>query len=309
MKIHGNAAKRGRRSLVDANPQSCRPILTYAAAQRPCESGPDDGFRQFQGINSWQMLELAKEIEMLVPRRIIPALFLLSFAIGPLVLAADPANSLSDEEKKAGWKLLFDGKTTAGWRGYNMKEMPKGWKVIDGALIRVSGGAGGKGAGGGDDIITLEEFADFELSLEWKIVAGGNSGVLYRVVEGAVTSWHVAPEMQVLDDSKWPKRDKRQLAGSLYDLYAPAKAAAKSSGDWNVAKVIANGKHVEHWLNGEKLLEYELNSDDWKERVAASKFRKLADFAKAMKGHICLQDHSDRVEYRNIKIRPLKSKP
>jgi len=189
-----------------------------------------------------------------------------------------------------------------------MKEMPKGWKVIDGALVRVSGGPGGKGAGGGDDIITIEQYGDFELTLEWKIAAGGNSGVLYRVVEGADTSWHVAPEMQVLDDAKYPRRDKRQLAGSCYDLYAPAKAVTRPAGEWNQAKVVADGEHVEHWLNGEKLLEYELDSDDWNNRVANSKFRKLARFAKAMKGHICLQDHSDRVEFRNIKIRLLDRK-
>jgi lysophospholipase L1-like esterase len=224
----------------------------------------------------------------------------------PMLLAGSgPPNSLSEEEKQAGWRLLFDGKTTSGWRGYRMEAMPRGWKVLDGALVRISGGAGGKGAGGGDDIITIEQFDNFELQLEWRIVAGGNSGVLYRVTEDAETSWHVAPEMQVLDNTAHPNRDKRQLAGSLYDLYAPTKDVTHRPGEWNQAKVVANGNHVEHWLNGEKIVEYELRSADWKQRIAHSKFKDMPKFAQQLKGHICLQDHSDRVEFRSIKIRPL----
>jgi hypothetical protein len=178
--------------------------------------------------------------------------------------------------------------------------------VIDGALVKLKPGAGGKGAGGGDDIITVEQFDNFELSVEWKIVSNGNSGILYRATEDAVTSWHVAPEMQVLDNTKHPSRTKTQLAGALYDLYAPEKDVTKPVGEWNTAKVVAAGKHLEHWLNGVKLLEYELGSEDWNKRIAASKFKDMPKFAQATKGHICLQDHSDRIEFRNIKIRPLK---
>lgn len=221
--------------------------------------------------------------------------------------AAEPApNSLTDAERTAGWRLLFDGKTTDGWRGYKKDAVPPGWQVIDGALVRVKGGEGGLGAGGGDDLVTNDEFDDFELALEWKIVAGGNSGVLYRVTDDAATSWHVAPEMQVLDNSRWPDRDKRQLAGALYDLYQPVKDVTHAPGEWNAARVVARGNHVEHWLNGVKLLEYERGSDDWNARIAGSKFKNLSNFAKADKGRICLQDHSDRVEYRSIKIRELK---
>lgn len=216
-----------------------------------------------------------------------------------------PPNTLTAKEKKDGWRLLFDGKTTKGWRGYKMKVMPKGWQVIDGALVRVSGGKGGKGAGGGDDIITVEQFDDFELSLEWKVVASGNSGILYRVTENAATAWHVAPEMQVLDNTPHRRRDKRQLAGALYDLYAASKDVALGPGKWNRVRIVARGKHVEHWLNGVKIVQYELSSEDWKRRVARSKFRNMPNFAKAMKGHICLQDHTRRLEYRSIKIRPL----
>jgi predicted amidohydrolase len=218
----------------------------------------------------------------------------------------DPApNTLTSAEKQAGWKLLFDGQTTNGWRGYNQKEMPPGWKVIDGVLTRVSGGEGGKGAGGGDDIITLDQYDDFELTLEWKIVAGGNSGLLYHVTEGATTAWHVAPEMQILDNTKWPTRDKRQLAGACYDLYAPAKDVTNPTGEWNQVRLVVRGPHVEHYLNGTKQVEYDIGSDDWNQRVAASKFKDKSNFAKATKGHICLQDHSDKVEFRSIKLREL----
>lgn len=217
-----------------------------------------------------------------------------------------PPNTLSEKERTTGWKLLFDGKTTDGWRGYKMDKMPPGWKVIDGAMVKVKPGAGGKGAGGGDDIITIQQFDNFEFTVQWKIVSNGNSGILYRVTEDAITSWHVAPEMQVLDNTKHPNRKKSQLAGALYDLYAPAQDVTKTVGKWNTAKVIADGNHVEHWLNGVKLLEYELGSDDWNKRIAASKFKNMPKFATAMKGHLCLQDHSDRIEFRNIKVRPLR---
>jgi hypothetical protein len=188
-----------------------------------------------------------------------------------------------------------------------MDKMPPGWKVIDGALVRVSGGAGGKGAGGGDDIITVAQFDDFELQLEWKIVdRAGNSGIILRASEDALTSWHTGPEMQILDNAAYPGRNVRQLAGACYDLYAADKDVSRPRGEWNAVRVLADGNHVEHWLNGVKLLEYELGSDDWRERVAKSKFRNMARFqTPPAKGHICLQDHTARIEYRNIKIRPL----
>jgi hypothetical protein len=237
-----------------------------------------------------------------------------TFPLMLVLLAAEPGakqkNSLTGDEKKAGWRLLFDGKTTEGWRGYKMKEMPPGWKVIDGALVRTSGGAGGKGAGGGDDIITVEQFDNFELRLEWKIVdRAGNSGIILRASEDAVTSWHTGPEMQILDNAAYPGRDVRQLAGACYDLYAPVKDASRPRGQWNAVRVLADGRHIEHWLNGVKLLEYELGSDDWKARVAKSKFKNMVRFKDPpMKGYICLQDHTARLEFRNIKIRPLPEK-
>jgi hypothetical protein len=222
-------------------------------------------------------------------------------------LAAEPPlNTLSDEEKKAGFKLLFDGKTTDGWRGYKMKDMPPGWKVIDGILTRTTGGSGGKGAGGGDDIVTQDQYDNFELRLEWRVGRGVNSGILYRAIEDAATSWHVAPEMQVLDNAGWGEKETRHHAGALYDLYAPAKDVTRKPGSWNEVKLIANGNHIEHWLNGEKVVECELNSDDWNARVAKSKFKDKPKFAKATKGHIVLQDHSGNIEYRNVRLREIK---
>ena len=221
--------------------------------------------------------------------------------------AAAQDNRLTDAEKKAGWRLLFDGKTTEGWRGYKMKKMPTGWRVIDGALVRVSGGEGGKGAGGGDDIVTIEQFDNFEMRLEWKVVdRAGNSGIVLRASEDATTSWHTGPEMQVLDNAAYAGRDKRQLAGACYGLYAPVRDVSRPRGEWNAVRVVAKERHVEHWLNDVKLLEYELGSDDWNSRVAKSKFKDMKHFREPpMKGHICLQDHTSRTEYRNIKIRPL----
>lgn len=225
------------------------------------------------------------------------------------VAVAEP-NSLTDAEKQAGWQLLFDGRTTNGWRGYKMDRIPAGWQVIDGALVRVAGGTGGKGAGGGDDIITLKQYDDFELKLEWKVVdRAGNSGVVLRAQEDAATSWHTGPEMQVLDNAAYSGRNPTQLAGACYDLYAPVRDVSRPRGEWNEVRVLARKGHMEHWLNGVKVVEYELGSADWKKRVANSKFKNMKYFhSPPLRGHICLQDHTSRTEYRNIKIRTLEDR-
>jgi len=241
-----------------------------------------------------------------LPSLVVLAALLLACRV--CVRGADQArepNTLTKAEKQAGWKLLFDGKTTEGWRGYRKQTLPPGWKVVDGVLARVRGGAGGKGAGGGDDIVTTEEFENFDLHLEWKTVAKGNSGVLYHVSEEPVTAWHYAPEVQILDNTAHPGRSPKQLAGACYDLYAPAKDATRPVGQWNHMRILVQGAHVEHWLNGGKIVEYELWSEDWNRRVARSKFKNRPKFGTIKKGPICLQDHSDRIEFRNIKIRPL----
>jgi hypothetical protein len=216
-----------------------------------------------------------------------------------------PANVLTEDEKKQGWRLLFDGKTTHGWRGFGKQEAPvgptgePGWSVIDGCLVRT---------GPGGDLITTDQFENFELSLEWRVSPGGNSGIFYRVAEGPDFQWvwQTGPEMQVLDNAE--HRDSRSpvtSAGANYALHAASADVTQPVGLFNHAAIIVKGSHVEHWLNNQKLLEYELNSQDWKERVAASKFATMKAYGQMRRGHIALQDHGDRVWFRNIKIREL----
>jgi hypothetical protein len=245
---------------------------------------------------------------MIIPR-ILCAFAAFALFAGTRLSGADAApNTLTEDEKAAGWVLLFDGTTANGWRGYKMDKMPPGWEVKDGVLACVKNGAGGKGAGGGDDIVTTAEYDNFELSLEWKTVKNGNSGVLFHVSEEPVASWHYAPEVQILDNTAWPTRDTRQLAAACYDLYAPAKDVTRPVGEWNQMRILVDGAHVEHWLNGEKVVAYELWSDDWKSRVAKSKFKNKPLYGTFKKGLFALQDHSDRIEFRNIKIRIVKER-
>lgn len=154
----------------------------------------------------------------------------------------------------AGWRPLFDGKTTAGWRGFKQKEMPAGWSVVDGALTR-----GGKAG----DIVSIEQFGDFELTLEWKIAAGANSGLFYRVVETPDDGpmWQVAPEYQLIDDRgyKGPLKATQKTAAN-YDLQPPGQDATKPAGSWNTTRIVVNGSHVEHWLNGVQIIALQLHS-------------------------------------------------
>jgi hypothetical protein len=207
-------------------------------------------------------------------------------------------NRLTSEERAQGWKLLFDGKTTNGWRGYQQKTMPDGWQVVDGALVRT---------GRGTDIITVDQYDSFEFSLEWKITAKGNSGVMYRVSEDGEATYHTGPEVQVLDNhGHRDGKDPLTSAGSCYALYAPSKDVTRPVGSWNQLRLVVKGNHVEHWLNGEKIVQYEIASPDWNKRVAGSKFKEWPQFGKNARGHIALQEHGNRVDYRNIKIRSLK---
>jgi hypothetical protein len=196
------------------------------------------------------------------------------------------------------WKPLFDGATTAGWRGYGQDTMPAGWQVVDSALTRVAEGG---------DIVTTEQYGNFELELEWKIRPGGNSGIFYRGVE--ITTgpiYHTAPEYQVLDNAAHADGAiELTSAGSNYALHPAPRDLPKPPGEWNATRIVVNGNHVEHWLNGTKVVDYELGSDDWKARVAASKFKEWPDYGLATRGYIGLQDHGDWVAYRNIRIKVL----
>jgi hypothetical protein len=207
------------------------------------------------------------------------------------------ANSLTPEEMEQGWQLLFDGSSTGGWRGYNRSDMPEGWQAVDGALTRVAEAG---------DIITLEQYGDFELALEWLLRPRGNSGVFYRATESDDPIYYSAPEMQVLDDAGHADGGSRlTAAGANYGLHPAPEGVVRPAGEWNSVRLVVDGNHVEHWLNGQKVVEYELGSEDWKQRVANSKFVEWPAYGTAARGHIGLQDHGDWVAFRHIRIRVL----
>ncbi len=219
-------------------------------------------------------------------------------ALTATVFAAD--NVLTDAERGDGWKLLFDGKdASANWRGYKKDKLGEKWVVKDGALTLT-----GKGGG---DIITKDEYESFELSIEWKISPGGNSGIMFKVQETAGAPWNTGPEAQIQDNGGGHDPQK---AGWMYALYPASVDTTKPVGEWNhfvlkCQKTAAGTYKCVHTMNGTKYVEYEIGSADWNEKVAKSKFAKFPDFAKPAKGHICLQDHGNEVAFRNIKIRVL----
>jgi hypothetical protein len=213
-------------------------------------------------------------------------------------------NQLTPAEKKAGWRLLFDGKTTAGWRGFNKKEFPKeGWVVEEGCLKHVA--KDGRDSRGAGDIVTIDQFTDFDLQFEWRIASGGNSGVKYFIVEARNAP--IGHEYQIIDDDRHPdaQRGEKRKAAALYDLLPAKNKVLRPVGEFNRARILVQGKHVEHWLNDVKVLEYELESDELRAAIAASKFKDVPGFGTKTKGPILLQDHGDEVWFRNIKIREL----
>jgi hypothetical protein len=207
--------------------------------------------------------------------------------------------TLTAEEKTAGWKLLFDGKSLAGWRGYKNETPPAGWRAANGELVRESESG---------DLMTVEQFDNFELRFEWKITKNGNSGVIYRIATTQEYPWQTGPEYQVLHNAGHKDgASPLTSAGSNYAVNPPIKDVTRPVGEWNEARIIANGNHVEHWMNGVKLLEYEIGSPDWEARVKASKFGKMPGYGRVQRGHIALQEHGAVVSYRNMKIRVLGS--
>lgn len=227
------------------------------------------------------------------------ALAMLVASICARVLAAqeNALNMLTDQEKATGWKLLFDGKSLAGWRGFKTETPPAGWKAIDGTLVRDASGG---------DLMTVDEFGDFELRLQWQISKNGNSGIMFHVTSEGGETYETGPEFQILDNAG--HRDGQNpmtSAGSNYAMHPPVRDVTKPVGEWNDVRLIVKGPHVEHWMNGVKLLEYELWSPDWEARVQASKFKAMPGYGRAKRGHIVLQDHGNFVAYRNIKIKPL----
>lgn len=221
-------------------------------------------------------------------------------------------NTLSPAEQQAGWRLLFDGKSLAGWRGLGYDTVPTShWVVVDGTIKKIASGnvarvADGRPAAGGD-LMTVDSFADFELSFEWKVTPGANSGVKYNVSEAmSVDPPHAALgfEYQILDDDRHEDgKLPSHRAGALYDLIAPT-ARPRPVGQWNSSRIVFRGNHGEHWLNGAKIVEFDLGTTRMDSLLAASKYKSIPRFGEKRTGHIVLQDHGDEVYFRSIKVRP-----
>lgn len=215
-------------------------------------------------------------------------------------------NTLTEEETEKGWELLWDGKTTQGWRSVQGENFPdKGWIMHDGIFTVEE-------SGGGGSIITTKKYSDFEFKLEVKLTAGANSGIKYFVLEELSSpGFGIGLEYQILDDKIHPDANKGIHTGSrtfasLYDLIAATDKTTSPVGQWNRVQIISGGTHIEHWLNGKKVLEYERGSEQFRKLVQESKYKNIPGFGEASEGHILLQDHDNRVSFRNIKIRVLK---
>jgi hypothetical protein len=255
-----------------------------------------------------------------MPKPLLASACACSYVAIMLSAAAAPAqtpNQLTAAERAAGWRLLFDGKTFAGWRGLGYDSVPTAhWRIVDGAIEKIASGnvpriADGQPAAGGD-LMTTDTFRDFELAFQWRVVPGSNSGVKYNVSEElslAKATNHAALgfEYQVLDDSlNDDNKVPTHRAGSLYDLVAPNRAKHLwPVGQWNDARIVFRGNHGEHWLNGAKIVEFELGTPRMDSLLAASKYRTIPGFADRRAGHIILQDHGDEAYYRSIRIREL----
>ena len=214
-----------------------------------------------------------------------------------MISAEQLPNTLSDQEKTDGWKLLFDGNNIQGWHTY-LKDAPPTWVVQDGALYT---------PGKQGDIVTNEEYENFELVVEWKIEDQGNSGIFYHVVESPdyPRMHETGPEFQIIDDQNYPQElTESQKTGANSDVKAPTSAASNPPGEWNHTRILVDGGKVTFWLNDQKINEYDMESTEWQESVAASKFAPM-DYAKVRKGRIGLQDHGGPAAFRNIKVRML----
>jgi hypothetical protein len=234
------------------------------------------------------------------------ATILIACSVANLNSTFAQVNALTAKEKKGGWKQLFDGKTTDGWHTYNKNRVTKNWKVVNGALVMDAKEKTKDEAG---DIVTNNEYENYEFSTEWKISEAGNSGIIFNVKEEPKypDTYTTGPEMQVLDNIKATDNKKENhLAGLLYDMSGTAALSKpKPVGEWNVAKIIQNKGHLTFYLNGIKTVDVQQGSEEWKAMIANSKFKTWPDFATATKGKIAFQDHGYDVAFRNIKIRQL----
>ena len=238
------------------------------------------------------------------------SIFTLIFGIAFLFESCKEKKSLNPENE---WINLFDGKTTDGWRVYNGEEIPKKWAVVDGNLtFNTELKLEDDFSGGGDIIYFKEEFENFELFVEWKLPKGGNSGILYHVKEGYNSPFDVSPEYQLLDDDGWEeinnaKLEQWQKAGADYAMYTPDdnKKQLNPAGEWNSSKIVYTEKKVEHWLNGELILSFVPQSEDWYQRKNSGKWKDYPNYAKFKRGYIALQDHDSPIWFKTIKLRPL----
>jgi len=209
------------------------------------------------------------------------------------------ATAVSAAQRAAGWRPLFDGTSTSAWRGYKSQTFPAGWKIVDGVLTK---------SGSAEDIQTRDQFGNFQLALDWKLSPGGNAGVFYRGTEEYDHIYWSAPEYQLLDDAGHPDGKSRLTsAGADYGLYPSPAGVVKPADQWNSTLIVVNGNTVQHWLNGQKLLEYEIGSPDWEAKVKASKFVAYPNYGRAKQGYIAIQgDHDGTLSIRNVRIREIK---
>jgi len=219
----------------------------------------------------------------------------IAIALAAYGAAMAAPNELTPTEKAAGWKLLYDGKSLAGWRGFKAPAPDKGW-TADGALSPDPKTS--------KDIITKDQFESFELTWQWKISPKGNSGLMFHVLEVGDETYESGPEYQILDNAHGERPPER--AGALYALYPPSQDVPKPVGEWNDSRLVVDHGRVQHWLNGVKVVEYEIGSPDFKARVAGSKFKQWPQFASGKTGHIALQNHGNPVWFRDLKIRVIK---
>lgn len=225
--------------------------------------------------------------------------FLLMGGLG--LLAVTGCSTSKKAQKEQPWIALFDGTSVDHWRGYRKSSFPdKAWTVENGTLKTIKGGES-------VDLITKDQYQNFALELDWRISTNGNSGVLIRVTEAAEKSWQTGPEMQIIDDDMPSVADNpKHSCGALYDLIAPVDKHLKPVGEWNHVSILVDGNLVQYWLNGYKVVQYDLGSDDLGSLIAHSKFKDLPEFARADTGYIALQSHKSEVWFRNIKVRKLQ---
>jgi hypothetical protein len=224
-------------------------------------------------------------------------------SVTAMTIPVDNLNLLTDAQKTEGWVLLFDGVSMNGWRTFKNKEN-NSWEVSEGTLHCKP--FDDKGENKRADLVTVDQYRDFELAFDWKISPQGNSGVMFRVTEEYDEPYATGPEYQILDDKGYPGEvAETNFTASNYAMHVAENKTVNPVGEWNSARIVVKGNHVEHWLNGQQVVSYELNSDDWKKRRAASKWKDFPGYGSAQKGHIDLQDHGNEVWFRKIMIKSL----